>query len=153
MIGTEVGRHVAAPVDRVWSVIADFGSYPGIVRSYVSVEYLTTQTGGLEASWRQTRTVFGREHAQVLRIVGWNPPNRLDAVAHESGARYATSYRLEALDGATHVTVRFEVEATNVLGSLVQRLFGRRLMTSTREAMERDIEDLGAAAERAASAT
>lgn len=153
MIGTEVDRHVAAPIDLVWSVIADVGAYPGRVRSYVDVAFLTPRRSGVEASWRQTRTVFGREHAQVLRIVGWNPPNRLDTVAHESGAQYTTSYRLEALDGATRVTVRFEVEPTNALGSLVQRLFGRRLMVSTREAMERDIEDLSAAAERAASAS
>lgn len=152
MIGTEVGRRVAAPIEVVWSTIAAFGAYPGSVRSYVGVEYLTTQTGGLEASWRQTRTVFGREHSQVLRIVAWDRPHRLETVAHESGAGYRTTYQLAALDGATQVTVRFEVEATNVLGSLVQRLFGRRLMASTREAMERDLEDLGAAAERTASA-
>lgn len=151
MIWTEVGRRVAAPIQVVWSTIEAFGAYPGIVRSYVSVEHLTTRTSGLEASWRQTRTVFGREHAQVLRIVGWNPPRRLETVARESGARYTTTYRLEALDGATQVTVRFEVEATNVLGSLVQRLFGRRLMGSTRGAMERDLEDVALAAERSAS--
>ena len=153
MIGTEVRRRVAAPIEVVWSTIAAIGAYPGIVGSYVSVEDLTPETSGLGASLRQTRTVFGREHVQVLRIVAWNPPNRLDTVASESGAHYATSYQLEALDGATEVTVRFEVEATNVIGSLVQRLLGQRLMASTREAIERDLEDLGTAAERTASVT
>lgn len=154
MVGTEVGRRVAAPIEVVWSTIADFGAYPGKVGSYVRVEYLTTQSDGLEASWRQTRTVFGREHSQVLRIVAWDPPHRLSTVAQESGARYTTTYQLEELvGGATHVKMRFEVEATNALGSLVQRLFGRRLMASTREGMERDLMDLGAAAGRSASVT
>jgi len=56
---------------------------------------------------------------------------------------------VEALDGATQVTVQFEVESTNVLGSLVQRLFGRRLMASTRTAMERDLADIASAAAKA----
>jgi hypothetical protein len=153
MIGTEVGRQVGAPIEVVWSTIADVGAYPDRVRSYVAVDFLTTQTGGVDAAWRQTRTVFGREHAQVLRVVRWDPPSRLETVALESGARYRTSYQLEALGGGTRVTVRFEVVATNPLGSLVQRLFGHRLMASTRAAMERDIEDLCAAAERATPAT
>lgn len=148
MIQAEVGRSVAAPIEVVWSKIAAFGAYPGIVGSYVSVEYLTPQTSGLDARWRQTRTVFGREHAQVLRIVAWSPPNRLETVAQESGAHYSTIYQLEAFDQATRVTVRFEVRATNLIGLLVQRLFGRRLMASTREAMQRDLEDVASAAER-----
>ncbi len=130
-------RSIAASSTRALSSVSR-GSFPRLAR--------------VGASWRQTRTVFGREHAQVLRIVVWSPPHRLETVARGSGARYTTTYRLEALDDATQITMRFEVVATNVLGSLVQRLFGRRLMASTRKAMEHDLEDIASAAERASLA-
>jgi hypothetical protein len=147
MIATEVTRRIAAPLDVVWSTITDVGRYPERVRSYVHVEYLTPERSGVGASWRQTRTVFGREHSQQLRIVGWEPPGYLKTAARESGAVYTTRYRLTDANGSTEVTVLFEVSATNVIGAIIQRLLGARLLGSTREAMERDLADLATAAE------
>lgn len=147
MIATEVRRSVAAPIDVVWATITDLGGYPGRVRSYLRVEYISAERSGVGASWRQIRSVFGREHAQVLRIVGWEPPRSLITTAHESGADYTTVCRLADADGSTDVTLRFEVAATSALGAVVQRFLGSRLMASTREAMERDLADLAAAAE------
>ena len=147
MLVTEVSRQVRASVDSVWSTLAAVGAYPGKVGSYRRVEFLTAETEGLGASWRQTREVFGREHSQVMRVVEWRRPNTLAMEAHEPGARYRTRYRLEAKDAGTSVTVRFEVEPTNVLARLFQRLAGARVIESTRTAMERDLADLARAAE------
>ncbi len=147
MLTAEVRRRTAALIEVVWSTISAVGEYPGRVSSYVRVEYQTPERGGIGTKWRQTRSVFGREHAQVLNVVGWEPPVYLETKAKESGAEYTTIYRLTEADGSTEVSVRFEVEATSVIGAVFQRLMGGRLMASTREAMERDLADLTAAAE------
>jgi hypothetical protein len=92
--------------------------------------------------------VFGREHAQILRVDAWEPGALLVTSARESGAAYTATHHLSGRGTETDVEVRFEVEPTNLGGRAVHRLFGRRLMRSVREAMEQDLSDLAAAASR-----
>ncbi len=74
MITIEVERRVIAPVDAAWATVSAIDRYPGVVASYVCVEYLTAQSAGVGTRWRQTRRVFDREHAQELSVVAWEPP-------------------------------------------------------------------------------
>jgi hypothetical protein len=73
MIETAADHRVAAPIEAAWATITDVGAYPGIVRSDDGVEFRTIQTRGVGATWRQTRTVWGWEHARVLQVVAGIP--------------------------------------------------------------------------------
>ena len=94
VLAIEVERRVGAPVDAVWATVSAIDRYPEVVTSYVRLEYLTAQTAGVGTRWRQTRRVFGREHAQELSVVAWEPPAHLVTVAREAGATYRTTWRL-----------------------------------------------------------
>jgi uncharacterized protein YndB with AHSA1/START domain len=146
MTVVSIKQRVAAPVEVAWAAIIDIDGYPKHVGSYVRVEFMTSNRTGVGARWRQWRTVFGREHDQTIEITTWEPPRRLVTTAQESGATYETTYLLEAEGSETLVTMAFEVRPLNPVASLFQRLLGRRLLASTREAMERDLSDLAAAA-------
>ena len=135
------GRTDVSP-EVAWDVITAIAAYPDRVGSYVSVEPLTAVPLRLGSSWRQTRTVFGRSHSQVLEVSEWDPPRAMTTTASESGARYVMRHRLERDGDGTLIEVRFGAEPTNLLAALVQRLMGRRLIASTREAMQRDLADL-----------
>lgn len=140
-----VAQDVEAGPSEAWEVLVDFAAYPERMASYESLELLSVASGGLGTRWRQTRTVYGRSHSQVMEVTRWEEPTLLELEAGERGARYRTTYVLVESASGTRVEMRFEVEATNPLARAFQRLFGARLMRSTAEAMEKDLEDLLAA--------
>lgn len=139
---TTVTRRVEMPPKQLWGSLTAIRDYPAHIGSYVSVEFLTDGETRVGTRWRQVRTVFGRQHAQVMRVDVWDPPHELATSATESGARYTVRYRLEPSDGGTSLEMRFGVEATNAVAKLFQGLFGRRALESTRAAMERDLDEL-----------
>lgn len=145
-----VRGHAAVAPERAWEMVVTVERYPGLVGSYVSVEPITAGARGVGTRWRQTRTVFGRRHAQVLEITEWDPPREMTTTAVESGAIYTTRHRLDGSPDGTRIEVRFEVRSSSALATLFQRLLGSRMLKSTESAMRRDLADLIVAMETAA---
>lgn len=146
-----VRGHAAVSPEKAWETIVAVERYPGVVGSYVSVEPITSDTRRVGTRWRQTRTVFGRRHAQVLEITEWDPPRAMTTTAVESGAIYTTRHRLDGGQDGTSIEVRFGVRSSNALATLFQRLLGARMLKSTESAMQRDLADLIVAMEAAAT--
>ena len=146
MTEIQIRQRFALPPERAWESLVAFDRYPEWIESYEAVEFVGTQHEGVGTRWRQTRTVFGRSHSQVMEVTSWEGPRSFALVAEESGARYETRYELAPVEGGTEVVMTFSVTGTNPLSRVFVRTIGRRLLRGTGEAMARDLEDLAAVA-------
>ncbi len=69
--------------------------------------------------------------------------------ATEAGATYLTRYNLgESEDGeTTEISASFEVQPNNLFSKVFVKLFGKKLLGSTRESLQNDLSDLANAEE------
>ena len=150
MQDVEVRRHVAAPVQRVWAVATDLAGSPQVVRAIDAVEVLTPGPFGVGTRWRETRTMMGRSATEEMTVTAAEPQRSFRVEAASRGAHYVSTFAFTpSADGGTDVTTTFGGRPTStamrVLGALTAPL-GRRAVT---KALEQDLHDIAAAAERA----
>ncbi len=133
-------RHIDAPVDHVWAVLADVQRWPEWTSSIERIDVLTAPPLGVgrRALIRQPRL-----RPAVWEITVWEPRRRFEWQSVNVGVRVIADHLLEPSDKgclATH-SVRFE----GALSGLVRLLAGR--LTERYAQMEAD--GLKSRAERA----
>lgn len=130
------------PVEETWETIADIESYPNRTSSYTEISPLTSDLRGLGARWKQTRTVWGRNHTQTMEVVEWEPTTSMTLRAAEAGTQYETRYLFSPADGGSKVTAIFTARPTNLYGRAVVRFMGKKLMASSGEALAQILAEL-----------
>ncbi len=144
-----VNQEFKGSIEKTWGTLIDLDQYPGRVKSYEAIEWLTSERSGVGAKWKQTRRVYGKSHAQTIEVVDWREPTAFAMTATEAGAIYLTRYILgESQDGeTTEVSPSFEVQPNNLVSKVIVKLFGKKLLSSTRECLKNDLSDLANAGE------
>jgi uncharacterized membrane protein len=137
-------------VQRVWDVATDLAGSPEVVRGIDAVEVLTPGPFGVGTRWRETRTMMGRSATEEMTVTAVEPQRSYRVEAASRGAHYVSTFAFTpSADGGTDVTVTFGGRPTStvarVLGAVTAPL-GRRAVT---RALEQDLHDIAAAAERA----
>lgn len=145
----EASRTIDAPASRVWALICDLEHWPDFIGGVDTVERLDDGTGfEVGTRWRETRTMFGKQDTQVMEVTGLAEGRAYTVEADSRGTHYTSRFTLEDRDGRTDLQVTFGAAsgsmATRVLGATLGRLFSG----ATRKALQRDLDDIAAAAER-----
>lgn len=149
MQDVEVRRHTAAPVQRVWDVATDLSGAPRVITGIDAVEVLTPGPFGVGTRWRETRTMMGRSATEEMSVTAVEPQRSYTVEAASANAHYVSTFAFaSSADGGTDVTATFGGRPTStvarVLGALTAPL-GKRAVT---KALEQDLRDITAAAER-----
>ena len=121
-------RDVAAPADKVWSVLIDLDGSPSTISAISSIERLDGGDGfGVGTKWRETRTMFGREATEEMEGTSVDPGRSYTVEADGPvGVRYITTMSVEPTGEGSRVSMKFEAEPTTLLarvGALVGKRF------------------------------
>lgn len=146
-----VSRTVAAPVETVWDVATDLEAMPGTMSAIARVEVLA---GGdpfdVGTRWRETRVMMRREATEEMAVTHAARPTAYTVEADNHGVHYVSTFTFTPLGAdRTEVTLTFSGEPTKPQNPLA-RAMGRLGLRMVRKELEKDLTDLGAAAEAAA---
>ncbi len=76
------------------------------------------------------------------------PERAYTTVAHNGSTRYTSVLHVEPLDdGRSRLTMSFEGTSSTTVGKLMTATVGRMLKSTTRKMLQRDLDDIAAAAE------
>lgn len=144
-----VERVIAAPVDRVWTVITDLDFAPEVIRSIVAVERVAGDGWEVGTRWRETRRLWGKAETEEMWVSAVEPQASTTVSARSRGTDYTTVFRLEPVEGGTRLVIDFSAATPSPgpaqrLGWLV---FGKAGMKATEKALEDDLEDIAKAVE------
>jgi uncharacterized membrane protein len=148
MRDVEVRRHVAAPVERVWAVTTDLGRAPQVVRGIDAVEVLTPGDFGVGTRWRETRTMLGRSATEEMTVTSVEPQRSYTTEAVRPGVRYVSRVAVAPAGDGSELTMTFGARPTSVMTRLLGAVSGPLGRRAVVKAMEKDLADLAAAAER-----
>lgn len=145
-----IARPVAAPADRVWTILTDLERTAGAMSAVDRVERLDDGPDfGVGTRWRETRTVFGKEATEELTITALEPGRSYVVEAESRGAHYRSELGVEPTsDGASRLWMTFGAEPDGLIGRIMGATLGRLFEGATRRMLERDLDDLAGAAER-----
>lgn len=151
----EVTHDSSAPADVVWAVMTDLERTPDVLSSVTAIERLG-DVGGFEVgtSWRETRTMFGRQASEVLTVTSLDAAARGYVLeADNRGTHYVSAASVAPTSEGSRLRMSLRSEATGLAGRLLQRSLGRRFETASRDQLATDLAEIAAAAEADADAT
>jgi len=149
MPSISVQKQIAAPPERVWEILANPESLPGVIDSVTSVERLDDNEGFVVGTrWRETRRVLGRQASQEIEAVAIESRRSFVTEAESNGTRYTTVHTLEPVGNGTLLTVTFTGTPLTALSRVVSAVTTPIFRSATRKAIESDVAALAAAAER-----
>lgn len=147
MTGFTLTKQVNAPVERVFEVFSDLHRAAERVNGIEAIEVLTEGPVGAGTRWKETRIMFGKACSEEMWITAFEPPRGYTVECDSCGAHYATQFRFEPHGDGTRVEQEFTCRASSFMAKLMSPL-ARLMMKPMLQAMDQDLDDLKAAAER-----
>ena len=143
-------RSIAAPPDAVWRVLTDLEAAPEVLSGVVRVERLAGIGYAIGTRWRETRAMMGREETEEMEVVGIDEGRSTMIAAEARGMAYRTEFTLEPVPEGTLLRMRFggSLQSPSWVQRVAAKLTARLGMAVTRKMMQRDLDDIAAAAER-----
>ncbi len=148
MTSMHVERHIAAPPDQVWAIITDIAGSPSVVSGIESVELIAGDEFGVGTAWRETRTMFGRQATEEMRVIAVDPGASYTVESHATGATYRSVMTVAADGEGSRLTMSFSAEAGSTVSKVFSATIGKLFEGGTRKALEQDLADIAAAAEQ-----
>lgn len=148
-----VSRIVEAPLEVVWRVATDLEALPETMSAITAVEVLAGgDPFGVGTRWRETRLMMRREATEEMTVTRVEPERGYTVEADNHGVHYVSTFAFAPVGPQrTEVTMTFSGQPTARQNPL-QRLLGRLGLRIVRSSLEKDLADLGTAAETATAA-
>lgn len=142
-----VERDIAAPVDKVWSIVTDLDRTKDVISSITALERTGESTGfGVGTGWQETRVMFGRETTEAMAVTEIDEGRSYTVESLSRGVLYRSVMRVEPKGQGCHLAWDFGAEAQTTVARLMS-FVGKFFEGSMKKAMRQDLDDIAAAAE------
>jgi len=151
-----LSRTVEADVEAVWDVLTDLTRAAERLSGLDSVQVMTSGPYAVGTRWRETRSFFGRSHTEEMWVRRNHPLRSTVVEAGEGETTYSTVWALEphgevdeeGRSSATRLSLTFTgTSSDSALNRAAMTVIGPLGLRATRRALERDLDDIAAAAE------
>lgn len=152
MAELRIEHEVAAPAGAVWAVLTDLERSPENISGVDSVERLDGGSAfGVGTRWRETRTMMGRQATEIMEVTALEPERSYTVEADSRGVHYRSVMGVEPLDAErSRVFMTFDGQPQGAVGKVMAATLGKLFEGATRKALQQDLRDIAAAAERQA---
>jgi uncharacterized membrane protein len=142
-------RTIQAPAEQVWALATDVRHWPDTITGIDRVEVLSEGDFGPGMRWRETRTMFGREATEEMWVTATDPERSYTVEAESHGAHYVSTYTFsQTAPEQTEVVLTFSGRPQSRVARVVATVTGPVASRSVAKALQKDLDDLAAAAER-----
>ena len=142
---------VNAPIEQVFDAYTDLRQAADRIEAITEVEVLTDGPIRAGTKWRETRVVFGKEHTEEMAITALSRPNSYTVEGDSCGAHFTTVFHFKPQDGGTHVGMTMSSQNKTFFAKIMGPIMGFMMTGSMRKMMQKDLDQLKAYCEQAAS--
>lgn len=139
---------INASKEKVWSIITNIENAKDHISAIQSIEVLEKSNDGLVGfKWKETRIMFGKQATEVMWITDAQVNDFYQTRAESHGAIYISKLSLGEKNNATELNMSFNGEPQTFGAKFMSALMGWMFKKATVKAIEKDLEDIKAAAE------
>ncbi|MBT8140835.1 MAG: SRPBCC family protein [Gammaproteobacteria bacterium] len=136
MTQTTVTTMIDAPIAKVFPLIADGSKNVNVVPHITKVEYLSEQTTGVGAKFRETRLMNGRESTTELEITEYVENEMVRFIADEGGTIWDSLFTFSEENGQTRMKLVMEARAYKFMA----KIFNPLIKGMVKKAIESDMQ-------------
>jgi uncharacterized membrane protein len=146
MTTVTVATTVAAPIERVFSVFADFDQWSDRVSNIREIEMLTTGGFELGTRWLETREMLAQQDTVEMEVTAFERNRTYTITHHRAGTRVDTVFTFEPSAEGTKVRIEFDLGSPGLPPGLLAPL-GWAIAGRVHDVITRDLADLKASVE------
>ena len=140
-------KKVEAPIDIVFDIFSDIEKATERISGIEKIEMLTDGPVGKGTRFRETRIMFKRETTEELEFTAFEPGKHYTIGCESCGCTYETTFRFERDGSGTKVEMNMSARPVTFFARIMSPL-AVLMMGSMKKAMDKDMEELKAAAEK-----
>lgn len=146
---------IAAGPDTVWGVVSDIKNAASVISGIKTIEIMEVPDASslVGTKWKETREWMGRDAVEVMWVTDASAPSFYETRAESHGSIYTSRIELEKIPAGTQLTMYFNCEPQTVAAKVMWVLTGWMARKSLCKMIDKDLDDIKAAAESAASAS
>lgn len=145
---TSVSTDIQAPASKVWGLVTDIEGSKDRITGIEAIEIQERPHDGLVGlKWKETRTMFGKAATEVMWVTACDEGRSYDVRAESHGAVYTTRIIVDETDSGSRLTWEFEGLPQTTGAKILWALTGWMVKGSMRKALQKDVDDIKAAAE------
>ena len=138
---------IDADAEAVWSVVVGMDGWVEAIEAIEAVERLDDGDGfGIGTTWRETRTMFGKQATEVMEVIEFEDGVRYATAAESHGSKYFSEIHVDPTDIGCLLSMSFRAEPQTALTKIMSLTVGRLFMGVTRKAFAKDLADIAAVA-------
>ena len=117
-----VTRTIEAPIDLVFTTVADITQFSEAIPHIVKVEFLSDVKFGVGTRFCETRLMKGKEATTELEVTKYIENNRVRIVADSHGTVWDTLFSVTSENESTELTLTMDANAYKLLPRIMNRL-------------------------------
>jgi len=122
MAGNTVSGTIAAPVGKVFQVVADIEAYPDVFPSVTEIEFIGERRQGVGTRFTETRFASGRDGTSDVEVTEYVDGDHIRLRDEHLGSTWDTAYSVVDEDGSTLLTMAVEAEPHKLVARLTMAL-------------------------------
>ncbi len=139
---------INAPRGRVFAMLSDIPNAASRIPDIKKIEMLTEGPVGVGTKWRETRAMFGREHAETMWISEFRAPEFYAVGADSCGSVYRTTFTFrEVSPGVTEVEFAFRATPRTFMAKVMCTLMAPMMKSMMRKCLASDLAAMKRACE------
>jgi len=146
MIRFTITKLVKGSPEHVFEVFTDIEKSAERITGVERIEMLTEGPVGKGTRFRETRIMFKKEATEEMEITEFEPGKRVTIEADSCGAHFTSTFAFTREGDHVRVDLEFRTRATSFFAILFAPI-GWLMMGTMKKAIEKDMDELKAAAE------
>lgn len=122
MTRTIITRTINAPLDLVFTTVADIRNYSKAIPHLTKVEFLSETTSGIGTRFRETRLMRGKAASTELEVTEYAENEHIRLVADSHGTIWDSLFEVVSEGGATTLTLTMDARAYKLLPKVINAL-------------------------------
>ncbi len=122
MTQTTVTRQINAPIEKVFSTVADINKFSQVIPHIIDVEYLTEQKIGKGTRFKETRLMKGKRATTELEVTEYVENQHVRLVSDAGGTIWDTIFTVKPEKGHTELTMVMQAKPYKFLSKLINPL-------------------------------
>ena len=131
-----VVRSIAAPLELVFTTVADITQFRQAIPHIVNVEFLSATRSGVGTRFRETRLMNGKEMPTELEVTEYVKNDRIRLVADSHGTIWDTLFTVRSDQGRTELTMVMEAKGYKLLAKIMNLLICRLVAKAVEQDMD-----------------
>lgn len=140
---------IEAPKEKVWKIITDIEGSVDVISGIKEIDILEKSSNGLIGlKWEETRIMFGKTATEIMWITEAEENGYYQTRAEHPNVVYISKLSLTEEGSQTRLTMEFKAQISSLGTRIMSAVMGLFFNKATRNAIQQDLVDIKAAAEK-----